>query len=62
MKEKIPAKSIPDLDNFYPKLITLLFAGAFIYWLMTSPNSYLTLHKYLIDPFKNKLDSFMDFF
>ncbi len=44
-------------ENFWPKLITLLSAGAFIYWVMTSPNANATLHTYLINPIQNKLGS-----
>ena len=42
-------------ENYWPKLITLLSAGAFIYWVMTSPNADATLHTYLLDPIKNKM-------
>tara|TARA_B100000700_G_C14667995_1_gene679453 strand:- start:44 stop:223 length:180 start_codon:yes stop_codon:yes gene_type:complete len=45
-------------ENFWPKLITLASAGAFIYWVMTSPNADATLRTYLIDPIQNKLGSF----
>ena len=58
MKEKEMLKSDTNYpENFWPKLITLLSAGAFIYWVMTSPNADATLHKYLIDPIKNKIGS-----
>ena len=30
----------------------------FIYWVMTSPNADATLHSYLLDPIKNKMDPF----
>jgi len=44
MKEKKPLTSDPNYpENFWPKLITLLSAGAFIYWVMTSPNADATL-------------------
>jgi len=56
MKEKKPLTSDPNYpENFWPKLITLLSAGAFIYWVMTSPNADTTLQTYLIDPIKNKM-------
>ena len=56
MKEKKILKSDPNYpDNFWPKLITLLSAAAFIYWVMTSPNADATLQIYLIDPIKNKM-------
>ncbi len=59
MKEKKTLKSDPKYpDNFWPKLITLLFAGAFIYWVMTSPNADATLYTYLIDPIQKRLGSF----
>ncbi len=59
MKKRKTLKSDPNYpDNFWPRLITLLSAGAFIFWVMTSPNADLTLHKYLIDQFQNKLASF----
>ena len=58
MKEKKTLKSdLNHPENYWPKLITLLFAGAFIYWVMTSPNADATLHTYLIDPIQNKLGS-----
>ena len=58
MKEKKPLTSDPNYPvNFWPKLITLLSAGAFIYWVMTSPNADANLHTYLIDPIQNKLGS-----
>ena len=56
MREKKTLKSDPKYsDDFWPKLITLLSAGVFIYWMMTSPNADATLHTYLIDPIKNKM-------
>jgi hypothetical protein len=58
MKEKEMLKSDTNYpENFWPKLITLLSAGAFIYWVMTSPNADATLHTYLIDPIKDKIGS-----
>ncbi len=44
-------------ENFWPRLIFLLSIGAFIYWVMTSPDANTILHKYLIDPIQNKIDS-----
>jgi len=59
MKEKKTLKSDPNYpENFWPRIIFLLSSGAFIYWLMTSPNSDSILHTYLIDPIQNKLSSF----
>ena len=58
MKEKKKLKSDPKYsDNFWPQLITLVSAGAFIYWVMTSSNADAILHTYLIDPIQNKLGS-----
>ena len=59
MKEKKTLKSDQNYpNNFWPTLITLLSSGAFIYWVMTSPNADAILHKYLIDPIQNKLGSY----
>ena len=56
MKETKTLKSDSNYpENFWPRIIFLLSSGALIYWLMTSPNSDLILHTYLIDPIKNKL-------
>ncbi len=56
MNEKKSLNSDPNYpENFLPKLFTLLSAGAFIYWVMTSPNADAILHTYLIDPIKNML-------
>ena len=58
MKEKKTLKSDPNYpENFWPRIIFLLCSGAFIFWVMTSPNADATLHTYLIDPIKNKLGS-----
>ena len=58
MKEKEMLKSDTNYpENFWPKLITLLSSGTFIYWVRTSPNADATLHTYLIDPIKNKIGS-----
>ncbi len=43
-------------ENFWPKLITLLCAGAFIYWVMTTPDSDTALNKYLFDPILKQID------
>ena len=37
-------------DNFWPTLITLVAAGAFIYWVMTTPDSVEIFKKYLYYP------------
>ena len=42
-------------DNFWPRIIFWLSIGAFIYWVMTSPNADTTLHTYLIGPIQNIL-------
>ncbi len=56
MKKRKTLKSNPNYpENFWPRIIFLLSSGAFIYWLMTSPNSDSILNIYLIDPIKNKL-------
>ena len=58
MKEKKTLKQDPNYpENFWPRIIFLLFSGAFIYWVMTSPNAEVTLQRYLIDPIQNKLGS-----
>ncbi len=58
MKEKKTLTSDPNYpENFWPKLITLLSAGAFIYWVMTSPNAEAAMHIYLIEPIRNRLSS-----
>ena len=57
MKEKKTLNSHANYpDNFWPKIIFLLSTGAFIYWLMTSPNADATLYKYLFDPIQGKLN------
>ena len=59
MKQNKTLKLNPNYpENFWPKLITLLSTGVFIYWVMTSPDADATLHKYLIDPIKSRLGSF----
>ncbi len=42
-------------ENFWPKIITLLSIGAFIYWVMTTPDADKTIHTYLLDPLLSKL-------
>ena len=37
-------------ENFWPKILTLLCMGAFIYWVRTSQNADKTLDQYLFDP------------
>jgi hypothetical protein len=37
-------------ENFWPKILTLLCIGVFIYWVMTSQNADRILDKYLFDP------------
>ena len=36
-------------ENFWPKILTLLSIGAFIYWVMTSQNADEILDQYLFD-------------
>ena len=43
-------------ENFWPKILTLLSIGAFIYWVMTSQNSDLILDKYLFEPILRQFD------
>ncbi len=43
-------------ENFWPKILTLLSIGAFIYWVMTSPNSEQILDQYLFDPIFRQFD------
>ena len=38
-----------DPENFWPKILTLLCIGAFIYWVMTSENADKTIDQYLFD-------------
>ena len=37
-------------ENFWPKILTLLFIGSFIYWAMTFQNVDKNLLQYLFDP------------
>ena len=58
MKEKKTLKQDPNYpENFWPRIIFLLSAGAFIYWVMTSQNAEAAMHKYLIEPIRNRLSS-----
>ncbi len=58
MKEKKILNSDPNYpENFWPRIIFLLFSGAFIYWVMTSPNAEAAMHIYLIEPIRNRLSS-----
>ena len=58
MKDKKTLKSDSNYpENFWPRIIFFLFTGAFIYWVMTSPNADTTLHKLILDPIQSKLSS-----
>jgi len=43
-------------ENFWPKILTLLCIGVFIYWVMTSQNADKILDKYLFDPIQRLFD------
>ena len=43
-------------ENFWPKILTLLCIGFFIYWVMTSQNADKILDKYLFDPIHRLFD------
>ena len=43
-------------ENFWPKILTLLSIGAFIYWVMTSQNADTILDQYLFDPIIRQFD------
>ena len=43
-------------ENFWPKIITLLSIGAFIYWVMTSQNADTILNQYLFEPILRQFD------
>ena len=50
-------KSDPNYpENFWPKIITLLSIGVFIYWVMTSQNADTILERYLFDPILRQFD------
>ena len=58
MKEKKTLKQdLNYLENFWPRIIFLLSAWAFIYWVMTSQNAEAAIHIYLIEPIRNRLSS-----
>ena len=44
-------------ENFWPKILTLLSIGAFIYWVMTSQNADEILDQYLFDPILRLFDT-----
>ena len=43
-------------ENFWPKIITLLSIGAFIYWVMTSQNADTILDQYIFEPILRRFD------
>ncbi len=43
-------------ENFWPKILTLLSVGAFIFWVMTSQNADKILDQYLFDPILRLFD------
>ena len=43
-------------ENFWPKILTLLSIGAFIFWVMTSQNADKILDQYLFDPILRLFD------
>ena len=43
-------------ENYWPKILTLLCMGAFIYWVMTSQNADKILDQYLFDPILRLFD------
>ena len=43
-------------ENFWPKIITLLSIGDFIYWVMTSQNADTILDQYLFEPILRQFD------
>ena len=50
-------KSDPNYpENFWPKILTLLSIGAFIYWVMTSQNADTILDQYLFEPILRQFD------
>ena len=57
MKKENECKS--DLyypENYWPKILTLLCIGAFIYWVMTSQNADKIPDQYLFDPILRLFD------
>tara|TARA_Y100001968_G_scaffold302783_1_gene316389 strand:- start:306 stop:506 length:201 start_codon:yes stop_codon:yes gene_type:complete len=56
-KDQIKIKTDPNYpENFWPKILTILSIGAFIYWVMTSQNSEKILGQYLFDPIFRQFD------
>ena len=56
-REKKILKADPNYpENFWPKILTLLSIGAFIYWVMTSQNADIILDHYLFDPILRQFD------
>jgi len=43
-------------ENFWPKILTLLCIGFFIYWVMTSQNADKILDEYLFAPIHRLFD------
>ena len=43
-------------ENFWPKILTLLCMGDFIYWVMNSKNADKTLDQYLFEPILRLFD------
>ena len=57
MRNKNELKSDSNYpENFWPKILTLLFIGAFIFWVMTSQNADKILDQYLFDPILRLFD------
>jgi hypothetical protein len=57
MRNKNELKSDSNYpENFWPKILTLLFIGAFIFWVMTSQNAHKILDQYLFDPILRLFD------
>ena len=50
-------KSDPNYpENFWPKILTLLSIGTFVYWVMNSQNADTILDQYLFDPILRQFD------
>ena len=57
MRNKNELKSDSNYpENFWPKILTLLSIGAFIFWVMTSQNADKILDQYLFDPILRLFD------
>ena len=57
IQNKNKLKSDPNYpENFWPKILTLLTIGAFIYWVMTSQNADSIIDQYLFDPIFRQFD------